>query len=64
MKVKDKDIGQYVDVCHEECPERECYWPRTDPGAFVKGRGYRSRGGEENWLCGNRQIHGCPDKYC
>lgn len=63
MKIKDKKVKQMVDVSYEECPTRECYWPRPDPGIFVQGRGYQSRPGKAEWICGHRAIHGCPDKY-
>jgi hypothetical protein len=55
-----------VDVSDKECPNRECYWPRPDPGVFTQGVGYRTRypGRKPDWLCGNREIRGCPAKYC
>lgn len=59
MKVKDKEINEMVDVFDKDCPRRPCYWARPDPGTFVQGRGYRFR--RNDWLCGNREIHGCPD---
>jgi hypothetical protein len=66
MKVKDKEINKTVEVCHKECPKRECYWPRPDPGVFTPGKGYKSRGSKPSseYICGHRAIHGCPDKYC
>ena len=66
MKVKDKNVKQMVDVSDKECPTRECYWPRPDPGVFTQGVGYRTRypGKKPEWLCGNREIRGCPAKYC
>ena len=65
MKVKDKNVGKMVEVCEKECPSRPCYWPRPDPGAFTQGVGYRARSGSSNrWLCGTREIKGCPDGYC
>ena len=66
MKVRDKNVKQLVDVSDEECPKRECYWPRPDPGVFTQGVGYRTRypGRKPDWLCGNREISGCPAKYC
>jgi hypothetical protein len=65
VKVKDKKIKEMVDVSDKECPRRECYWPRPDPGAFTQGVGYRTRypGEKPKWLCGNREISGCPSKY-
>jgi hypothetical protein len=65
MKVYDKDIKSQVDVCDKDCPKRDCYWPRTDPGVFVQGRGYRSRGSKPSneYICGTREIHGCPDEF-
>ncbi len=64
MRIRDKHLKQEISVCSRECIKRECYWPRPDPGIFVQGRGYRSRPGKTEWLCGTRAIHGCPDKYC
>jgi hypothetical protein len=68
MKVKDKDINEFVNVCHKDCVSgnRQCYWPRSDPGIFVQGQGYRSRGSKvsHDYICGTRAIHGCPDEYC
>ena len=68
MKVKDKDINEFVDVCAKECVlhKRPCYWPRPDPGVFTQGKGYKSRGSKPSkyYICGTRAIHGCPDKYC
>lgn len=61
MKVKDKELKNLVDVCCKECPSYECYWPRPDPGVFTQGVGYRQRSsGSKDWLCGNREIRGCP----
>jgi hypothetical protein len=62
MKVKDKAVKELVDVAHPNCPNRECYWPRPDPGVFTQGVGYRTRnpGKKPEWLCGTREIHGCP----
>ena len=66
MKVRDKNVKQMVDVADKDCPKRECYWPRPDPGVFTQGVGYRARypGRKTDWLCGNREIRGCPEKYC
>lgn len=66
MKVKDKNLKRMVDVCDKECPNRPCYWPRTDPGVFVPGKGYKSRGSKPSneYICGTRAIYGCPDEYC
>ena len=60
MIIKDKNLKKYVDVCEENCPKFKCYWPREDPGNFTQGKGYSFR--SNNWLCGNREIRGCPDK--
>ena len=62
MKVRDKSLKKDVDVSRKECPTFDCYWPRQNPGSFVQGRGYRSYGDarDREWLCGNREIHGCP----
>ena len=67
MQVKDKNLKVLVSVSDKDCPNRECYWPRSDPGVFTQGQGYRTRvnsKGKIDWLCGNREIRGCPDKYC
>jgi len=63
MKVKDKNVKKLVSVCDKDCPWRPCYWPRSDPGVFTQGVGYRTRnpGHEPEWLCGNREIRGCPN---
>jgi hypothetical protein len=63
MKVKDKAIGEIVDVAEKHCIGRRCYWPRPDPGVFTPGKGYKSRGSThtEEYICGTRAIHGCPD---
>ena len=65
MKIKDKKLKKMVDVCDADCPNRKCYWARPDPGVFVQGRGYRQRGPKPStdYICGQRAIHGCPDKY-
>ena len=63
MKVYDKELKKKVDVCCADCPKYKCYWARPDPGVFVPGRGYKSRGSKPSneYICGNRAIHGCPD---
>jgi hypothetical protein len=61
MKIKDKAIGQMVDIYEKDCLSRACYWPRQDPGVFAPGIGYRQRPGKIKWLCGTREIRGCPD---
>jgi hypothetical protein len=60
MKVRDSGLKVMVDVSESDCPKRPCYWPRPDPGVFTQGRGYRQRSGKPEWLCGNREIRGCP----
>ena len=62
MKIRDKNVKQMVDVCDRDCLKRRCYWPREDPGVFTQGVGYRTRnpGQKREWLCGNREIRGCP----
>ena len=59
MKIKDKDLKKDVDVYDKNCPSLVCYWPRPDPGVFNQGKGYRFRSNE--WICGTREIHGCPE---
>uniref|UniRef100_A0A6H1ZLD1 Uncharacterized protein n=1 Tax=viral metagenome TaxID=1070528 RepID=A0A6H1ZLD1_9ZZZZ len=60
MKIKDKKLKKLVDVSDEDCLHRPCYWPRLDPGVFTQGVGYKTRSGKQEWLCGNREIRGCP----
>jgi len=60
MKIRDKNLKKLVDVSSEECPRLQCYWPRLDPGSFTQGVGYRYR--SDDWICGTREINGCPDK--
>lgn len=60
MKIKDKKLKKNVNVSEKDCFLYDCYWPRPDPGIFTPGRGYKHRSNE--WLCGNREIHGCPTK--
>ena len=59
MRVNDKKIGKKVDVFDPKCINRHCYWPRSNPGIFTQGQGY-SRGSDD-YLCGTREVHGCPD---
>lgn len=60
MKIRDKKNKVTVDVSDQDCLSRPCYWPRQDPGVFCQGQGYRSRSGKRDWLCGTREINGCP----
>jgi len=59
MKINDKKLKKYVDVSEVNCHKYKCYWPRSDPGSFTQGVGYKFR--SNDWLCGNREIRGCPD---
>ena len=59
MKIYDKKIRKRVSVADKDCLKKKRYWPRPDPGLFVQGQGYRWRSNE--WLCGTREIHGCPE---
>ena len=63
MKIKDKKLKKQVDVSCLDCPKYICYWPRLNPGIFIQGKGYRSFGDKRDneYLCGTRNIHGCPD---
>ena len=65
MKIYDKELKKEVNVCDKDCPNRPCYWPRTNPGSFQIGKGYRyyNDSRDDEWLCGTREIHGCPDEY-
>jgi len=62
MRIRDKNVKEIVDVSDKDCLHRPCYWPRPDPGVFTPGIGYRTRhpGRKPDWLCGNREIRGCP----
>lgn len=60
MQIYDKQVKKKVHVSGPDCLTKKCYWPRPDPGTFVQGRGYRHR--SNDWLCGTREIHGCPIK--
>lgn len=62
MMIRDKELKLKVDVANADCASRKCYWPRSDPGVFTQGQGYRARGGKVEWLCGTREIHGCPNR--
>jgi hypothetical protein len=62
MKIRDREVKQNVEVRCRDCPKYECYWPRPDPGVFTPGVGYRQRTGKVGWLCGNREIRGCPNE--
>ena len=61
MKIRDKEVKQNVEVWCRDCLKYECYWPRPDPGVFTQGQGYRQRTVKVGWLCGTREIRGCPD---
>jgi hypothetical protein len=59
--IRDKELNVKVSVFCKECPTYQCYWPRPDPGVFTQGQGYRARaGGSKGYLCGTREIRGCP----
>tara|TARA_Y100000310_G_C20625786_1_gene785797 strand:- start:604 stop:813 length:210 start_codon:yes stop_codon:yes gene_type:complete len=64
MKIRDKKIKEWVHVAFPTCADHYCYWPRKDPGVFTPGQGYRTRGGEAEYICGHNAIHGCPDHIC
>jgi len=61
VKIKDKTLKRYVSVSCKDCPMYKCYWPRPDMGVFTQGQGYRSRGYDAGYMCGTREVHGCPD---
>jgi hypothetical protein len=60
MKIRDKEIKKYVDVYEKNCPNYECYWARPDPGIFTQGQGYRKASIDRGYICGTREIRGCP----
>lgn len=64
MKIRDKNLKKQVDVRCSDCPKFRCYWPRPHPGIFNQGSGYTNTAEMQNrhgWICGNREIRGCPD---
>lgn len=61
MKIRDKNIKKDVDVKCKDCLNFKCYWPRPDPGIFTPGSGYKSRTVNAGYICGTREIHGCPE---
>jgi len=62
MMAYDPQVKKRVSVAHHDCPRRTRYWPRPDPGVFCPGQGYRTRepGRPPRWLCGTRELDGCP----
>jgi len=54
MKIRDKKLRANVEVADRLCPQRDCYWPRPDPGRFTQGKGY-SNAVAGRWLCGTRR---------
>lgn len=62
MTIRDRERRLDVWVRDQDCPTRPCYWPRPDPGVFTQGVGYRSREGKPFWICGTREVSGCPKK--
>lgn len=60
MKIKVKGYKDKIDVSAIDCASKKCFWPRPDPGVFTQGQGYRARAVNAGWLCGTREIHGCP----
>jgi hypothetical protein len=61
MIIKDKEIKKNVNVACKECPTYKCYWPRPDPGLFTQGQGYRAATVDRGYICGTREIRGCPE---
>jgi len=62
MQIKDKKRRLLVDVFERDCLKKVCYWPRPDPGVFTQGVGYRQRSANAGWICGTRELHGCPSQ--
>ena len=62
MYIKVKGYKEKINVADEKCKDRPCLWIRPDPGIFTQGIGYRRRPGKQEWFCGTREIHGCPDR--
>lgn len=60
MKIRDRHLKKHVDVSRPQCPTFQCYWPRPDPGIFTPGQGYHKASTDRGYLCGTREIHGCP----
>ncbi len=63
MEIKNKELKKMVNVSRKECPTFDCYWPRAHPGIFTQGQGYKSCDAsiKGKYICGNREIRGCPD---
>ncbi len=61
MKIRDKNLKKMVDVAEKNCPKFKCYWARPDPGVFTQGVGYRQTCKNPVYLCGHRDVHGCPE---
>jgi hypothetical protein len=61
MKVRDKEIKKDVDVSRKDCQKYQCYWARPDPGIFTQGQGYRQSSVNRGYICGTREIRGCPE---
>ena len=61
MKIRDKLLKKNIDVRCGECQKYKCYWPRPDPGVFTQGQGYKARTVNSGWICGTREVKGCPD---
>jgi len=63
LHIYDKKLKKKILVVHPDCPNRECYWARINPGSFFIGRGYRSYGDsrDNNWVCGTNNARGCPE---
>jgi len=60
MFIKGPKSGKQVEVSSSECINYACLWERPDPGTFTQGQGYKFR--SNDWLCGNREIRGCPNE--
>jgi hypothetical protein len=58
MQIHDKELRRKISVAAIDCPKKQCYWPRPDPGSFTQGKGYKFR--SNDWLCGTREANGCP----
>lgn len=62
MQAYDKSLKDHVDIVETECLTFDCYWPRQIPGKFIPElelRYYDGHGNKE-WICGNRNLRGCP----
>jgi hypothetical protein len=52
----------YIKVVHYDCPQRRCFTPMLNKGAFIQGRGYASYYDKPEWVCQQQHLFGCPSE--